>query len=166
MRSDPMLERYKVEFLRICSLQLRTPADREEFLRQYLGTLNEFLYERRSGEEIDELNQPDPSHAEWKRLTPFLAIWDDYAQSVLGFSFDDRQIRKVASACVEVFRNCRRLQQSPPVLDPDSPSEEVRSPTRRYWPRRRGQGSFSRPLAERTATLTSVCGTSSQVRGF
>lgn len=125
MRSDKILEEYKQKFNEACSLSSNTKDERVIFLRRYLFLLNEFLYERHSADEIDELNNPSPSHPQWQRITPFLAIWDDYAESVLGFKFNNTQINKLAKVFVDIFNNNPSLQDSPALLPPNKPSGKL-----------------------------------------
>jgi len=89
------------------------------FLRRYLSLLNAFLYERRSPGEIDDLAEPNEQHPEWRRITPFLAIWDDYAGRVLGFSFDDEQVEKLARALLRIYQNCPDITAKPELLAHD-----------------------------------------------
>ncbi|MBI5526791.1 MAG: hypothetical protein HY897_10700 [Deltaproteobacteria bacterium] len=127
------MEKYKAEFFRICNLPSSDGQQRVEFLRQYLGTLNEFLYERQSIEEIDALNVPADDHPGWKRITPFLAIWDDYAESVIGFKFDDGQIRRLAKALAAIFHNSPELRAAPSLLEPDAPVDSLGGITPRQF---------------------------------
>jgi hypothetical protein len=115
MRSDGILADFQKRFAAILALPGATEAQRVAVLRAYLSLLNEFLYERRSQEQIDCLNQPDAAHPEWRRVTPFLAIWDDYAEKVLGFHFDANQIDKLAKGFVCVFskRSARVIAPHP-----------------------------------------------------
>lgn len=119
MRSDVILEAYKKKFKDACELPSNTEKEKILFLRHYLSTLNEFLYERRMTEDIDELNKPDDSHPNWKRITPFLAVWDDYAESVLGFKFDRPQINKLAKAFTTIFNNQPSFHVAPSLLAPN-----------------------------------------------
>jgi len=80
-RSDQILKAYKQRFNNTLTHKISSEKDKVSFLRDYLCILNEFLYETREETEVDQLNNPDPSHPSWQRLTPFLAIWDDYAES-------------------------------------------------------------------------------------
>ena len=125
MRSDQILEEYKQKFNEICSLSSKTKKEKVLFLRSYLSNLNKFLYEQRSVDKIDELNKPSPSHPQWKRTTPFLAIWDDYAESVLGFKFNNVQINKLAKVITNIFKNKPSLQVPPNLLPPNKPSKSL-----------------------------------------
>lgn len=132
-RSDWVLDHYQKAFSETFSRPISNEEQRVEFLRQYLSLLNEFLYERRKTEEMDELNNPNDSHPEWKRITPFLAIWDDYAEKVIGFSFDEKQIDLLARTLVEVLSNSPKLRKKPILLPADNPSGTLSGLTPRQF---------------------------------
>ena len=115
MRSDSTLADFQKRFTAVLALPAATEAQRVVLLRKYLSLLNEFLYEWRGQAEIDNLNCPDARHPEWRRVTPFVAIWDDYAEKVLGFHFDANQIDKLAKVFLTAFskRSARAIAPQP-----------------------------------------------------
>jgi len=133
MRSDPVLAQYKQAFGASLEMPLQSEEERVLFLRNYLCLVNEFFFERRKAEQIDDLNHPDPDHPEWRRLTPFLAIWDDYAEIVLGYRFDQQQIDKLASVIVDVFTASGRPYSGPRLLDADEESADLGGLTPRQF---------------------------------
>ena len=133
MRSDQVLNNYQEGFSRIFAQPVNSELDRVKFLRGYLCLLNEFLYERRAVGEIDQLNEPSETHPEWKRITPFLAIWDDYVEKVVGFTFDADQINRLAKVFVDIFQGSPQFRQSPIALPADKPSPKLGGLTPRQF---------------------------------
>ena len=156
MRSDAVLAKYKEKFTELMGSELRTQNDRVVFLRKYLALLNEFLFERREEEEIDALNEPDEGRPEWQRITPFLAIWDDYAESVIGFSFDTGQIRKLAELLTVLYQEAPAETETAASLPPDEEIESLGGATPRQFCLLRVMHAlqdFSRVLASLDADL-------------
>ncbi|OGS12954.1 MAG: hypothetical protein A2234_06920 [Elusimicrobia bacterium RIFOXYA2_FULL_58_8] len=118
MRSDALILSLSKELRRLGALPVGNDADKADFLREYLLFTNRFFFEYRPNP--DELNTSDSEHPDWKRHTEYLAIWDDYCRQILGLTFSDAQITKLAKALITIFAGAPTSAPAPYAQNPSS----------------------------------------------
>lgn len=123
-KSNSIIQELKEKLSKLASIDIQNENGKIVFLRELLITLNKFFFEKRMGENAEDLQSPfyrdnPDTLPSWKRHTEFLAIWDDYSEKVLSFMYPEDNIITLAKQLNEIFRNAQSLRAIPKKIDPD-----------------------------------------------
>lgn len=122
-RSDEIIIRLKTELHRISSMNVSSEQEKVRFLREFLIILNKFFFERRDASCVEELQSVFYTRGrvlpQWKRHTEFLAIWDDYSETILSFVCPEERITALAERLNIIFQFADSKRVSPVSREPN-----------------------------------------------
>ncbi len=122
-QSDEIVVRLKNELRRISSLGISNEQEKVRFLREFLIILNKFFFEKRDASCVEELQSVFYTRGrvlpQWKRHTEFLAIWDDYSETILSFVCPEERVTALAERLNIIFRSADSKRVSPVPRKPN-----------------------------------------------